>query len=510
MTFASLAEHISKEYRVTILTRGENLEMEDVTFLDHRFDYTRRNTLYFGYDRQLKELSHYPILCILAQTEESLVSIPTGCNAILVSPDSLFSIFNDAKTLIEAQSTKGLFEELTRVADRTHNLEAVIDAACVRLGSSLLFCDMNYKIVACSSTFPVLDPLWIENTAKGYCSYDFISSVKELFSNHTTSETTSAVEVSCPQSPYKKLTCKVYHNQAQVGFLLAIEGENHVPLSHFEMLSTISHVISYTIAYYTPDLFVENSLYHELLYDMLIGAPAKEIAPRLLNMHFPPKMQVLFIRPTRYMGSQYLNQIISKKMKHVLQGTHTTYHKKGIVAIVPLKEHAEAEVELYDFLMELCQKEHIRIGISNPFDSIHNFVRFFEQAYTALEIGQKLCPDEIINRYLDYQIFDMFSQVNSPEQLGRYCHPALTSLRLYDHKNGSELYKTLCVFIENKCNIKLTSESLYIHRNSLVYRLNRITQLCNLNYSDVNTLFLLRLSFLIDRFNELNTNREWS
>ena len=87
--------------------------------------------------------------------------------------------------------------------------------------------------------------------------------------------------------------------------------------------------------------------------------------------------------------------------------------------------------------------------------------------------------------------------------------PALSSLRLYDHKNGSELYKTLCVFIDKGCNIKFTSESLYIHRNTLVYRLNRIIELCKLDFADVNTIFLLRLSFLIDRYNELNPSAEW-
>jgi DNA-binding PucR family transcriptional regulator len=65
------------------------------------------------------------------------------------------------------------------------------------------------------------------------------------------------------------------------------------------------------------------------------------------------------------------------------------------------------------------------------------------------------------------------------------------------------------VYIENKCNIKLTAGSLFIHRNSLVYRLDRIAEICGVDLSNVNTLFLLRLSFLIDRYNELNTSVEW-
>lgn len=120
------------------------------------------------------------------------------------------------------------------------------------------------------------------------------------------------------------------------------------------------------------------------------------------------------------------------------------------------------------------------MGISNSFSCIENFVSHYEQAHAALELGHKLNPEELVYLYQDYQIYDLFSEVKNPDKLGRYCHPALAVLNQYDHENGSQLYKTLYVYIEKGNNIKLTSESLYIHRNSLVYRLNRITEICRL------------------------------
>lgn len=508
MTFTHLAQKLSEEYKITLHTTGEDLEIQDIAFLDDKHDNTLKNTLYFGYDRQLNNLLNPPSYCILAKTNQK-EKLACECNVILIEEEYLFPIFNDAKTLIDRTSSKGIFEELTELADRTHSIETVIDAASIRLGSSLLFCDMNFKIIACSFTIPVKDPLWSENTLQGYCSYDFISGVRELKAVQNASSTTAAIEVTCPQSPYRKLTSKVFHNQTQIGFLLMIEGDNLILPSHFDLLSTISHVISYTIAYYTPDLLEGNSLYHELLYDMLIGAPSKEILPRISKLYFPPKMKVLFIRPTRYMGAQFLNNLTYKNLKSLLPGTHTTYHKKGIVAVIPLKEATDAEADLLELLKQLCLQEHIRIGISNSFSTIENFVTYYEQAHTAYELGQKIKTEELLYHYQDYQIFELFSETKHPDKLGRYCHPALTTLRLYDHKNRSQLYKTLCVYIDKGCNIKLTSESLFIHRNSLVYRLNRIVELCEIDFADVNTVFLLRLSFLIDRYNELNTDTEW-
>ncbi|GLC81699.1 PucR family transcriptional regulator [Lacrimispora brassicae] len=503
MKFTKLIEKISEEYSIDILSQGEDLEIHDVALMDNKHDNTIRNTLYFGYDKQLKNTASVPPQCIIARTDPAASPLSTVGNIALVTEDSLFPIFNDVKTLIET-TRKGIFEELTALADKTHNIEAVIDAASVRLGNSLLFCDMNFKIIAASTSVPVLDPLWIENTKQGYCCYEFISEVKELKSIRNASQTTAAIEVTCTKSPYRKLSSKVFHNQTQIGFLLMIEGENNFLPSHFEMLSTISHVISYTIAYYTPDLFKKNSLYHELLYNMLIGAPSRDIMPRLAELQFPAKMMVLFIRPIRYPGQPYLKNFICRNLKTQIPGTHVTYHKNGIVAVIPLKEDIEMDSELLELLKCFSKKEHIRIGISHSFSCIENFVSHYEQAHAALELGHKSNPEELVSHYQNYQIFDLFSEVKNPDHLERFCHPALAALSQYDHENSSQLYKTLCMFIDKGCNIKLTSESLYIHRNSLVYRLNRITEICRVDLSDINTLFLLRLSFLIDRYNELN------
>ena len=508
MTFKNLTELISKEYSLEIISHGEDSEILDVALIDEKHDTTDKNILYFGYDKQLENIESIPSQCILARTGH--ISLPAGYkgNIALVPETFLFTIFNDSKSLIESH-TRGIFEELSALANKTRSIEAVIDTASVRLGNSLIFCDMNFKIIACSTTIPVLDPLWLENTKQGYCCYEFISEIKELKAIQNASQTTAAVEVTCPRSPYRKLSSKVFHNQRQIGFLLVIEAENSILPSHFEMLSTISNVVSYTIAYYSPYLFEETNLYQETLYDMLIGAPSSDIMPRLKKLHFPPLMLVLFIRPTVYLGQQYLINFTCKNLKVAIPDVYATYHNNGIVAVIPAMNDKCKDEGFLNLLKELCQKEHLRIGISNSFTNIGNFVSYYKQAHTALEISHRLRIDEPVSYYQDYQVYDLFSEINNPDNLGRFCHPALTTLRQHDHKNSSELYKTLCVFIDKGCNIKLTSESLYIHRNSLVYRLNRITKICQLDFTDINTVFLLRLSFLIDRYNELNTNTEW-
>lgn len=505
MKFLELIEKMSQEYLLNIISSEEDIDIQDVALIDNKHENTKKNILYFGYDKQLENMNTIPTQCILAHTIDSKATPPNMGNIALVEDDLLFTIFNEVKTLIENQQSKGIFEELTTLANETHSIDAVLDAASVRLGNSLLFCDRNFKIIASSTSIPVLDPLWLDNIKQGYCSYEFICEVKELDTIRNATMTTAALEVTCSKSPYRKISCKVFHNRVQVGFLLMIEGENKILPAHFEMLSTVSNIISYTIAYYSSDLFEESSLYQQLLYDLLIGAPSKDVLPKLSGLSFPAEMAVLFIRPTKYLGRSYLKKIANQNLKLRIPGTHITFHKNGIVAIIPLKENETIDSKYIDLLRDFSQAESVRIGISNSFSNIENFVSHYEQAYAALELGQKFNSEEMICPYLNYQVFDLFSEVKNTDLLGRFCHPALAILRQYDHKNNTQLYETLCIFLDNGCSIKFTSEALFIHRNSLVYRLNRIAEVCQINLEDINTLFLLRLSYLIDRYNELNT-----
>ncbi|BCN32670.1 PucR family transcriptional regulator [Anaeromicropila herbilytica] len=504
MTFAKLIELLSKDYTLDIISSSEHLEIHDVALLDNKHE-KNKSILYFGYDKQLGDCELIPSQCILAHKDKLLDSSLPVENLAFVPEESLFSIFNEAKSIIETRRSKGIYKELTKLADQTKSIEAVIDAASVSLGCSLLFCDMHFKIIASSTTIPVIDPLWKDNIKQGYCSYEFIKEVKELEPIRHASMNTAAVEVTCNSSPYRKLSCKVFHNRIQIGFLLLIEGDNRFLPSHYEMLSTVSNIISYTISFHAKDLFEESTLYQQVLYDLLIGAPSDVIESKLSGIHFPTKMCVLLIRPTKYLGRQYLKDFTYRNLKKYIPGTHVTYHKSGMVAVIPVKGETQIETDLLNAIKKFSASESVRIGISNSFSNIENFINYYNQANVALELGQKLNPEENVFSYLNYQVFDLFSEIKNPDQLGRFCHPALAILRQQDCKNNTNLYETLYTYLEKGCSIKLAAENLYIHRNSLVYRLNRITELCSIDLENTNSNFLLRLSFLIDRYNKLNT-----
>lgn len=115
-------------------------------------------------------------------------------------------------------------------------------------------------------------------------------------------------------------------------------------------------------------------------------------------------------------------------------------------------------------------------------------------------IDDPLWNQNIKQGYCDYEFFDMLSTVKDASSLESFCHPALTLLKKYDHNKDTDLYHTLNVYLACGCSIKLTAEKLFIHRNSLSYRLKRIAELTQADLENSNTRFLLEMSYRIDHF----------
>jgi purine catabolism regulator len=72
----------------------------------------------------------------------------------------------------------------------------------------------------------------------------------------------------------------------------------------------------------------------------------------------------------------------------------------------------------------------------------------------------------------------------------------------YDLKRGSDLVKTLTVYFDTGTNASETADRLFLHRNSLLYRLERIQELTGLDLKEPEARLALQLGLLAIRKGE--------
>lgn len=102
--------------------------------------------------------------------------------------------------------------------------------------------------------------------------------------------------------------------------------------------------------------------------------------------------------------------------------------------------------------------------------------------------------------YDDYMIYHLLCEIGD--------HPALLKIyrntvkRLIDHDNkyNSELLHTVKVFIDNDFNINQAAEKLFIHRNTLYKRIEKINTILDFDINKSENRLLLQIAL---KFNEI-------
>lgn len=142
-------------------------------------------------------------------------------------------------------------------------------------------------------------------------------------------------------------------------------------------------------------------------------------------------------------------------------------------------------------------KNNIKLAISKSFINLLEFKKYYIQSLKALELGKILKPNYHIVFYEELQFYDLISFINKEINLKEYYHKSLKSLNQYDEINNTNYYHTLFLYLKNNQNSTLTAKDLFIHRNTMLYRINKIKELTNIDFSNTEETFQVLLSYKI-------------
>ncbi len=499
MLFSELISAISEKIPLKAIGISDSFDIKDTALLDGVQAEFQNDVLYIGYYEQTR-FRKLPSHCVLVGSSETEALLSAGTDLALAGEQKLFFLFNLAKSLVDASRSKGLYAELMDCAAQTKSVTAFMNLAASKLGNSIVLLDRDFKVLSTSNIYPIDDPLWASNIRQGYCSYEFISAVNDMEIIKNAPKTSEPIVITCYASPLRKLSSKMFQGGHMIGFVIMLENESPVSPEHFDLLRIVSEAAGDVIARFAPYLLPDSTQYQRLLYEMVIGAPADKLTQYIGKLSFPENMCAVRISQSRDLGQKHLKEQITSKLKTLLPGTQFTYHDNGIAALLSSTEAFGLTYEQTELLNSFAKSEAVSVGVSNTFFKIEDFARYYSQACRALELENRLRFGSIVCKYADYAFFDLLGEVKKPNTLEAYCHPALKLLRRYDSENNTELFRTLETYLSCDCSIKLSSEKLFIHRNSLTYRLKRILELTQIDLNDSATRFLLEMSFRIGRF----------
>ena len=102
--------------------------------------------------------------------------------------------------------------------------------------------------------------------------------------------------------------------------------------------------------------------------------------------------------------------------------------------------------------------------------------------------------------YNDLGFYQLLFEIPLASVPKEYAARFLDPLKEYDRAHESFLYETLCTFLSCRYNKVQTARELFLHRNTLLGRLEKIEKLLGISLENSDTLFQLQAAVYIDRF----------
>lgn len=140
------------------------------------------------------------------------------------------------------------------------------------------------------------------------------------------------------------------------------------------------------------------------------------------------------------------------------------------------------------------------VGLSEKCYIPGDFHRSFLQAKRACEIGTKLGQNISYFNSLQFYdtLYDTAKNINAESFASKLLEPILH----YDRRNSADLLITLEHYLENDGNLRETANSLYVHLNTLRYRLGKIEKLTGSSLRNFRNKYQLRFALDILKFSE--------
>jgi DNA-binding PucR family transcriptional regulator len=140
--------------------------------------------------------------------------------------------------------------------------------------------------------------------------------------------------------------------------------------------------------------------------------------------------------------------------------------------------------------------ESITVGIGKCKDNILDIHSSCKEAKDAIQLGLQLDAKRKVYEYLAMEPELLLYQL--PDiALKHFLSSTLKPLIIYDRQNNSDLLKTLEVFLLNRGKIEDTARVLFLHRNTVKFRVARIEELLKTDLKDGEELFRLQLGLRV-------------
>ena len=141
--------------------------------------------------------------------------------------------------------------------------------------------------------------------------------------------------------------------------------------------------------------------------------------------------------------------------------------------------------------LNFADNQYVLAVGDNVYD-IKSLKTSYKQAYNLINTYE-YDKEKNIYFYDDMGVYKVLYEIRNNQVIKDYITDTIQNVYDYDQLNGTDYINTLRLYLKYNGAVNELSEKLFVHRNTINYRIKKIEKITNNNLSDFNT----RLEFAI-------------
>lgn len=386
------------------------------------------------------------------------------------------------------------------------NFDKIIRETQVFFGNPIILQDANYKVISMSADLErYTENEEIRQMQKySYSSLKVISYFEKLwnekgyYSEYCSARYCTGTQ-NCMSWNFAYIDIKVHGKK--YGQILLLEDCLKINKGALQLLEILEKILALSLCNKENDGHSANNILVDLLLDGIINREALE---RQFTLHHWGANDIYEIWRIELVKKGTLN-IFAEIIRDIL--IQNNIHCPVLIIqeginVITNKSKTESHY-VRKLLAGLCFDNGGFLSVSLPARGYLNLHHYYNQAVYAMEQGRKLNKGKELFPFYNYAVkYIIFSGFNPNLQYA--CNPNLLALWERDSCHHSESVHVLKKYLDSGKSFLNAANELYMHRNTLVYRIKKIQEIITDDLSDPYVLDYIKLSMYILDFLEMS------
>lgn len=378
----------------------------------------------------------------------------------------------------------------------------IIRGASAICRAPVIFTDVNYQLIAQYPNHPIGDIVFDTYLEEHELPIEIIADYQKAYLNESGKHYAPFYQEEGIVGKWPRVFAEVFSENKTLGHIaLFVKKEDFTPW-HLEAAQILCDVLK-TKMLLTTEPGLDQSKFLKILLSDSASLLTKEKSINALNEQLKnPGMLLVFPIAANKAERAFANMATDYCKRHFPKSI-PVIHESNFVVLLPNKPNAPFTVlkEYAGQISSFFGQYPIKGGAVYPINNYFNLNRSYHQALLTALLNRELDSTGLLFSD-DAMLEPLYQYVARMPECSAFIHPLLGTVKKYDMHNNTDYYATLQAYCEHLFKKNDTAEALHIHRNTLLYRLQKVNELFDIDITDKNVLEHLFISFKFLKYTE--------